>query len=128
MKTIAALALSALLLSVSASAQKVSDPRASFLDVPARQAFLKTATDPRIREAIAHLPSCVATPLIAAPTGEMQIPHHYIQGSSGPINPAEAAATRVYSDYERRITAGMNQWVATGNQAEAQCALAQLDA
>lgn len=129
MKTTKSLAL---LLAISAPlstlAQKVADPRASVLDVSARQAFLKSTTDPRIREAIAHLGSCTATPLVPAPVGEMQIPHHYIQGSSGPINPAEAPATRAYSDYERRITAGMNQWVATGNQAEAACALAQLDA
>ncbi len=129
MKTTASLALAFLLATcISASAQKVSNPRASVVDVAARQAFLKSTTDPRIREAIAHLGSCVATPLVPPPAGEMQIPHHYIQGSSGPINPAEAEATRPYSAYEHRITAGMNQWVATGNQAEAQCALAQLDA
>ena len=58
----------------------------------------------------------------------MQIPHHYMHGSNGPTNPAEAEATRTYGAFEHRITAGMNQWVATGNQAEAQCALAQLDA
>ncbi len=51
-----------------------------------------------------------------------------MHGSNGPINPAEAEATRVYAAFEHRITAGMNQWVATGNQSEAQCALAQLDA
>jgi poly(beta-D-mannuronate) lyase len=123
-----ALVLSAAVLTPLASAQHVSNPRASVVDVSARQAFLKSTADPRLREAIAHLGSCIATPLVAAPTGEMQIPHHYIHGSSGPINPAEAEATRPYSAFERRITAGMNQWVATGNQAEARCALAQLDA
>lgn len=122
-------ALSAAVLFASTlSAQKISSPGASVLDVSARQAFLKTTTDPRLRKAVEHLGSCVATPLVAAPTGEMQIPHHYMHGSNGPINPAEAEATRVYLNFEHRITAGMNQWVATGNQAEAQCALAQLDA
>jgi poly(beta-D-mannuronate) lyase len=50
----------------------------------------------------------------------MDIPHHYLSGSSGPINPAEAIATRPYTDFEHRITAGMNQYVATRNHSEAQ--------
>lgn len=108
-------------------AQDISNPAASVLDVRARQAFLKSTTNPRIREAITHLSSCTATPLVPAPTGEMQIPHHYLHGSNGPINPAEAEATRAYADFEHRITSGMNRWVATGNEAEAQCALSQLD-
>lgn len=109
-------------------AQKVSNPSASVLDVTTRQALLKQTTDARLRNAMAHLGSCTAAPLVAAPTGEMQIPHHYMHGSNGPTNPAEAEATRTYGAFEHRITSGMNQWVATGNQAEAQCALAQLDA
>lgn len=130
MKTAHLFALAALLIAASftAQAQKVSNPAASVLDVPARQAFLKSTTDPRIREAVSHLGSCAHTPFVAAPVGQMQIPHHYMQGSSGPINPAEAEATRTYAEFERRITAGMNQWVATGNEIESQCALSQLDA
>jgi len=108
-------------------AQNITNPKASVLDVPARQAFLKTTTDPRLRAAITGLPSCVNTPVIPAPTGIIDIPHHYLNGSHGPTNPAEAVATRAYSAYERRITAGMNQFVATGNHAEAACSLAQLD-
>jgi poly(beta-D-mannuronate) lyase len=127
--TTKSLALTAALLFASTlSAQKISDPSASVLDVPARQAFLKKTTDPRLRNAMTHLGSCTATPLVPAPTGEMQIPHHYMHASNGPTNPAEAEATRTYGAFEHRITAGMNQWVATGNQTEAQCALAQLDA
>ena len=123
------LALTAALAVVSTlSAQKISNSSASVLDASARQAFLKNTTDTRLHNAIAHLGSCTATPLVEAPTGEMQIPHHYMHGSNGPVNPAEAEATRTYAAFEHRITAGMNQWVATGNQTEAQCALAQLDA
>jgi poly(beta-D-mannuronate) lyase len=128
MKTTKPLTLIFLAFTASLSAQKISNPSASVLDVSARQAFLKTTTDARLRNAVAHLGSCTSTPLVAAPTGEMQIPHHYMHGSNGPINPAEGEATRTYAAFEHRITAGMNQWVATGNQAEAQCALAQLDA
>jgi Alginate lyase len=73
------------------------------------------------------LRSCVATPFVAAPVGRMNIPHHYLSGSNGPINPAEAVATHVYQMFEKRITAGMNQYLATGSHAESACALAQLD-
>jgi poly(beta-D-mannuronate) lyase len=57
----------------------------------------------------------------------MNIPHHYLSGSSGPINPAEAPVTHIYEMFERRITAGMNQYLATGSHTESACALAQLD-
>ncbi|HSY35179.1 MAG TPA: alginate lyase family protein [Acidobacteriaceae bacterium] len=101
-------------------------PRASFLDVPARQQTLATTTNPLLLAALHALPSCVATPAIPAPPAPMDIPHHYLSGSSGPINPAEAIATRPYTAFERRITAGMNQYVATNDHAESACALAQL--
>lgn len=120
--------LALFLLATPLFAQHVSNPGASILDVPARQAFLKQSTAPLLRDAIAHLGSCTATPLVAAPTGPIEIPHHYMHGSNGPTNPAEAEATRAYSAFEQRITAGMNQFVATGNHAEAACALQQLDA
>jgi poly(beta-D-mannuronate) lyase len=110
------------------SAQTIIDPHASLIDVPARQAALRSTTDPHLREAIGALRSCAAMPLVPAPTGPIEIPHHYLKGSFGPINPAEAVATRAYSAYERRITSGMNEFVATGSHAEAECALEQMDA
>src|ERR1700734_3510299 len=103
------------------------NPRASFPDPPARQQTLPPTTNPLLLAAIHSLPSCVSTPAIPAPPVPMDIPHHYLSGSSGPINPAEAVATRPYTAFEHRITAGMNQYIATSNHAEAQCALAQLD-
>ena len=115
-------------ISLQALCQHVADPHASVVSVASRQRALKAMSDPLLREAIASLSSCVATPLIPAPTGRMNIPRHYLNGSSGPTNPAEAAATRVYSLFEKRITSGMNQFVATGSHAESACALAQLDA
>ena len=121
-----ALALVTLISSPLAHTQHLN-PRASFLDVPARQQTLASTTSPLLLAAIKSLTSCVATPAIPAPAVPMDIPHHYLSGSSGPINPAEAIATRPYADFERRITAGMNQYVATSNHAEAQCALTQLD-
>jgi poly(beta-D-mannuronate) lyase len=129
MKITISLAVATLVLvAIPLCAQKIADPSASVLDVQARRAFLKSTTDQRIRSAVAHLGSCVAMPMVAAPVGEMQIPHHYMHGSNGPVNPAEAEATRTYGAFEHRITSGMNQWVATGNEAEAQCALEQMDA
>jgi poly(beta-D-mannuronate) lyase len=121
-----ALALVALISSPLAHPQHLN-PHASFLDVPARQSTLASTTNPLHLAAIKSLPSCVATPLVPAPPVPMDIPHHYLSGSSGPINPAEAVATRPYTAFEHRITAGMNQYVATSNHSEAQCALAQLD-
>jgi poly(beta-D-mannuronate) lyase len=111
-----------------AHAQSVVDPKASYIDVAARHAALSQNKDPRTAEAIAALASCTKLPPVAAPTGRMNIPHHYLNGSHGPVNPAEAVVTRVYGAYERRVTAGMNQWLVTQNKAEAQCAQQQIDA
>jgi poly(beta-D-mannuronate) lyase len=108
--------------------QRVTDPKASVVDVAARQAILRSTTDPLLLAAVKGLHSCAATPLVAAPVGRMKIPHHYLSGSNGPTDPAEAEATRVYAAFEGRITAGMNQYLATGSHAESACALAQLDA
>lgn len=113
---------------VSAIGQQVVDPHASIVSVVASQAMLKSTSDLLLRAAIHGLRSCSETAIIAAPVGRMNIPHHYLSGSSGPVNPAEAAATRVYAEFEGRITAGMNQYLATGNHGESACALAQLDA
>src|SRR5271170_658221 len=118
----------ALAFTLPALVQHVADPRASVVDVRSRQATLRATTDPLLRAAINGLSSCVATPFVAAPIGRINIPHHYLSGSSGPINAAEAPATHIYEMFERRITAGMNQYLATGSHTESACALAQLDA
>ena len=114
---------STLLASV-AAAQKVRDTKASITDVKAQQAH--NAADPALAAALSGH-SCVNSPALAAPQGPMQIPHHYMHGSNGPINPQEAVATKLYNDFDARVTAGANQWLASGNEAEAKCALAQLD-
>lgn len=111
-----------------AVAQKVSSPTASVVDVPARIALLKSTQDPLLRAAIGELSSCVATPFVTPPSGPLQIPHHYLNGSHGPTNPEEAKVTAVYGAFEHRITAGMNQYLATGSHAEAQCSLDQMEA
>ncbi len=109
-------------------AQTIQNVRASVVDAEQRHAALAQSDDPLLKKAIEELPRCTTSPDVAAPPQPMVIPHHYLNGSSGPTNPAEAEATRVYAEFERRITAGMNRYVATGSQAEAVCALAQLDA
>jgi poly(beta-D-mannuronate) lyase len=108
--------------------QHVSAPHASVVDVGARQAALKSTADPRLKAAMASLHTCVGTPLVPAPVGHINVPHHYLSGSHGPVNPAEAPVTRPYGLFEGRITAGMNQYLATGSGAEAACALDQMDA
>jgi hypothetical protein len=108
-------------------AQKVSDPKASYVDVAQRHATLASNSDPRTASAIASLGFCTKMPVVQPPAGRMEIPHHYLSGSHGPTNPAEAAATRVYSAYEKRVTAGMNQWLVTSSKDEAQCAQQQID-
>ncbi len=116
-----------LALALPALSQHVTDSHASVVDFQSRQAALKATSDPVLLGAIKGLHSCVATPLIAAPAGRMLIPKHYLSGSNGPVNPAEAAATRIYNAFEARITAGMNQYLATGSHSESSCALEQLD-
>jgi poly(beta-D-mannuronate) lyase len=121
--------IATLLLATSATAQTtVSNPKASYIDVAARRAELAHTQDPRTKQAVAELKSCVKLPFVAPPQGRMIIPHHYLSGSHGPTNPAEAEATKVYYAFERRITAGMNRWLVTGSKDEAHCAQDQIDA
>jgi poly(beta-D-mannuronate) lyase len=109
-------------------AQHVENPRASVVDVAACQATFRATTDPLLLEAKRALPSCLGLPFVPAPVGRMIIPRHYLSGSSGPVNPAEAPATRIYEDFERRINAGVAQYLASGSHRESASALDQLDA
>lgn len=111
-----------------AGGQQVKDRKASVLDVAERRAEMKSTDDTLLKAAKRGLGSCLSLDPVAPPEGRMTIPHHYLNGSSGPINPAEKQATAVYAAFEKRITAGMNQYVATGSQQESACALAQMDA
>jgi hypothetical protein len=129
-KKISTWCITAALISSSAFAHAatVSDPKASYIDVQQRHAQLTETPDPRTIQAIASLKFCTKLPSVPPPAGRMIIPHHYLNGSHGPTNPAEAAATRVYNDFEHRVTAGMNQWLVTASKDEAQCAQQQIDA
>jgi poly(beta-D-mannuronate) lyase len=109
-------------------AATVSNPKASYIDVQQRHKQLTETKDPRTTQAIASLKFCTKLPPVPPPTGRMIIPPHYISGGHGPINPAEAPATRPYNDFEHRVTAGMNQWLITSSKDEAQCAQQQIDA
>ena len=113
---------------LAARAEHVNDPKASYIDVQQRHQQLAHNTDPRIAEAIASLKFCTKLPVVPAPTGRMIIPPHYFSGGHGPVNPAEAVVTRTYNSLEARVTAGMNQWLVTGDPKEAQCAQQQIDA
>ncbi len=116
------------LASTAVRAQSVSNPKASYIDVAARHHQLAHNKDPRTAKAIASLPSCARLPFVAPPTGRMIIPPHYLSGGHGPINPEEEKVTHTYNAFERRITAGMNQWLVTQSRDEAQCAQSQIDA
>lgn len=123
MKQISAILL---LLAISTAALTL-DPRASFLDVVGRRAELQHTSDPRLKQAIASAGSCVNSPAVDPPVGPIVIPHHYLSGSHGPINPAEAEATRPYNVFERRVAAGANRYVIYGSATEARCALDALN-
>jgi poly(beta-D-mannuronate) lyase len=117
-----------LIFTPSLDAQHVSNPKASYIDAHQRHEQLAQNKDPRTAKAIASLRSCVALPMIPPPTGRMIIPPHYLSGGHGPVNPAEAPATRPYNEFEHRVTAGMNQWLVTSSKQEAVCAQQQIDA
>jgi poly(beta-D-mannuronate) lyase len=116
------------LLSAGAHAEHVSNPKASYINVQQRHAWLATTKDPRTLQAIASLGSCTKSPTLPPPAGRMIIPSHYLSGGHGPINPEEAKVTRLYNSFEHRVTAGMNQWLVTSSKDEAQCAQQQIDA
>ena len=111
-----------------ANAQHVVDPKASLVDVALRQQQLASTTDPLLIAAKKALPSCAHLPFVPTPVGRMVIPKHYLSGSSGPINPLEAPATRIYESFEQRITAGAAQFVANGSRSESALTADQLDA
>jgi len=99
----------------------ITDPSASFLDVSARRAELTHATTPRVLEALSWKTGCTNSDQPAPPTGRMIIPHHYLTGSNGPINPAENIATAPYRKLNDAVSNGASRYVVTGNPAEAHC-------
>lgn len=103
------------------------NPWASYIDVGARRSQLKHTRNARIRLALSQLQRCETLPVVAPPEGPMRIPMHYLHGGHGPINPAEHIKTAVYGRFEQRVTAGMNQYLATGSHEEAECAQDQVD-
>ena len=100
---------------------QVANPNASFLDVPARRAELAHATTPRVLEALSWKSGCANSDQPAPPSGRMVIPHHYLSGSNGPINPAENIATAPYRKLDEVVSNGAGRYVATGDSREAVC-------
>ena len=99
----------------------IHDPAASFLDVAARRLELAHATTPRLVEALAWKTDCIHAEQPAPPVGQMFIPHHYLSGSNGPINPEEAKATLPYRKLAQAVSQGAGRYVVTGDSAEAVC-------
>ena len=99
----------------------VRNPSASFLNIGARRAELAHATTPRIVQALSWKGDCVNAEQPAPPVGRMVIPHHYLSGSNGPINPDEAKATLPYRNLQKVVSDGAARYVVTGDSAEAVC-------
>jgi poly(beta-D-mannuronate) lyase len=99
----------------------IADPTASFINVTTRRAELAHATTPRVVEALSWKSGCVNSERPAPPIGRMIIPHHYLSGSYGPINPQENIATAPYRKLQAAVTDGASRYVATGDPAEAVC-------
>jgi poly(beta-D-mannuronate) lyase len=99
----------------------VTSPDASFFQVSDRYLELSHATTPRVLEALSWKSGCVKSDQLAPPTGRMIIPHHYLSGSNGPINPAENIATAPYRKLNEVVSNGASRYVVTGNPAEAHC-------
>ena len=100
---------------------QIVNPSASFLDVAARRAELRSATNPRVLLALKDMRGCTNSEQPDPPAGRMLIPHHYLSGSNGPINPEEAKATVPYHQLQNAVTDGANRYVATGDHADAAC-------
>lgn len=99
----------------------VTSPDASFFQVDDRFLELAHATTPRVLEALSWKSGCVDSDQPAPPTGRMIIPHHYLSGSNGPINPKENVATTPYRQLNDAVSRGASRYVVTGNPAEAHC-------
>jgi poly(beta-D-mannuronate) lyase len=99
----------------------VMNPSASFIDVAARRTELASATNPRVVAALKEKWGCIRSEQPDPPTGRMIIPHHYLSGSNGPINPEEAKATVPYQKLQNAVTDGASRYAATGDHAEALC-------
>jgi poly(beta-D-mannuronate) lyase len=100
---------------------EIRNPSASFLNIGARRAELAHATNPRVLQALGWKNSCTNADQPAPPVGRMVIPHHYLSGSNGPVNPEEATATLPYRKLEDVVSDGAGRFVATGDPAEAVC-------
>ena len=100
---------------------EIRNPAASFLNIGGRRAELARATNPRVLEALKWNKSCVNADQPAPPPGRMVIPHHYLSGSNGPVNPQEGKATLPYRNLNDAVSDGAARYVATGDSAEAVC-------
>jgi poly(beta-D-mannuronate) lyase len=103
------------------STARIVDPTASFFDITARRAELGSATNPRLLDALKDKSGCLSAEQPQPPTGRMIIPHHYLQGSNGPVNPLEKPATEPYHKLQDAVTRGAGRYLATGDHAEAVC-------
>ncbi len=109
----------------------VKDPAASFIDVPARRAYLQRAAaegrlDERLLAAQPDPVDCRNTPRIEAQTGPMVIPPRYLSGNHGAIHPDYERVVALYRDFESSLGTFSSLYVLTGKADYALCVLDQL--
>jgi len=116
-----------LMLTAIGHSEHVVNRKASLIDVSMRRHELQNNDDLRVMAALDSLRSCVRLPVVPAPIGPMVIVMGYLNGGHGAYNPLFLTQIEVYQHFEARITAGMNQFLATGSESEARCAQSQID-
>lgn len=106
----------------------VRDTGASFIDVPARMAYLRSApANARLAAALPKEFDCRGTATVAPPTGRMVIPRRYLSGSHGPVDPEYERVVGLYRDFETTVASLSNLYVATGKAEYAACLVDFLD-
>ncbi len=98
------------------------DPDASFVDLAARRADLDVAA---VRAALASAPVC-AVDAAPPPTGRMGLPHYYLNGTHGAVDPRYADAEAPYAAMWLAVSGGASRYAAFAEPAEAACVLAVL--
>ncbi len=101
----------------------VQDPKASFLDVPARRKALQSAQTPRLREAMADSLGCVGREIPQPPPDSRIIPSRYKSGSHGDVNPQEQVFSQPYERLQELAARGANRYLVSGDRREAACVL-----
>lgn len=106
---------------------EIHHPKASFIDVPARMAVLRSdSTDAQLSAALPAAVDCNTVAVVVPPNGAMVIPPRYAQGNHGPVNPDYNATVELYRNFEDTAAQLANQYVASGQPPYAVCLINHL--